>query len=132
MSVEIVWEPRGVARTFRGHATGRDALESFKLIAGHPHFDELRYNLMDFTAVTDWTTTDEELQLIGALTIGPGLSNPHLQVLIVTDRDDLRDVAERYVALGLSPYPHEFFTHLGDARRWIERNIPRNPGPAGA
>jgi hypothetical protein len=124
MSVEINWEPRGVYRSFRGHVTSRDALESFKKIAGDHRFDALRYNLLDFTQVESWHTTDEELREIGAYTLGPALSNPQIHLLMVTADDSLRAMTRRYIAQGISPYPHELFTELAAARRWIEDNFP--------
>ncbi len=124
MEVDITWEPRGVCRTFRGDVTGRDVLESFVLINSDQRYDDVRYNILDFTHVGQWQTNEEELRVLGAHNVGPGIYNPHVRVLVVTADPQLETTARRYASLGLSPYPHEFFASLEQARAWIAQNLP--------
>ena len=64
--VEIVWETHGVVRKLSGRITAAEMDASAKEIQSSARLDDLRYNIHDFSAVTEALLPDEEIEFMGA------------------------------------------------------------------
>ncbi|MEI7842609.1 MAG: hypothetical protein WCI39_06220 [Gallionellaceae bacterium] len=122
MSYEISWEAHTIITTWAGNASGDELLACVKEVHSNPCFDELRYSLHDFTACTDATFPTESVLLTAALDAAASMSNSHIKVGFVADRDDIKTMVKHYIGTEMSPYPVRSFPTVKVMRDWEARD----------
>jgi hypothetical protein len=124
MAYQNIWEKRGIYRRYEGVVTGSDLLSAIHEIEGDIRFDQIRYVINDFLAVSEQAITQEELEEVAALDYATSLSNANIRLAIVTADPLLLEIADRYRALSDSPYPTRTFAQLRAARVWCDGELP--------
>ena len=119
MPYDLDWEPVGVYRRYHGQLTDLERRTSLAAIWRDRRFDDLRYAITDFLAVTTFEEHPAATEELAALNIAPLLSNTRLVLAAVAvDPQHLRYI-ERIKAAGFIGVPYEVFATLPEARRWV-------------
>jgi len=119
MPYKITWKPGGVIWEFHGVLAGKDAIQANLDIYGDPRFDDLRYQLVDISAVEQFNIPDEALETAAAMDEAAALSNPRLVVAVVATKREALKVAELYKsAMSTSKWKVEIFCSMEDAKKW--------------
>ncbi len=121
MFCDIRWEERGVFRKFYGVFKFQELLASVKTVGGDIRFAELRYSILDCLELQDQDVSRAELELVAAQLLGESDTNPSILVAIVTTSEAAHSMLQRFMALGLCPYPMKIFSSVTDARIWISQ-----------
>ena len=126
MPYQILWEPpHGVVRRYQGAITGRQQLESLQLVMGDERFDTLRYSLTDYLDVDHYELADGDFDTLAALHYGSYQSNPRIGYIAVARHADVRVALERFIGMGVSPYPLHVVPTMEQARRIVGRLAKR-------
>ena len=83
MACEIVWEHRGVHKRLSGHVSAREFERSVETVQADPRFDEIRYVINDFSAVTGHGLDEQHLLELAAIQYGAQASNPQVRAVYV-------------------------------------------------
>ena len=62
MSYELAWEARGVVKRFYGCLTGKEFEQAATDIEGDERFDDLRFVILDFLGVTEFSISATSLE----------------------------------------------------------------------
>ena len=119
MPVELCWEPRGVYRRYRGRVTVDERRASFEAICADRRFDDLRYTITDYLAVSTYEVRPEATEEIAALHIGPLQTNPDIVIAAVARDPQVLAAIEHFRALQFFRQPYRVFENLADARAWL-------------
>ncbi len=119
MPVEHCWEPRGVYRRYRGRVTIDERRASFDAICSDRRFDDLRYTITDYLAVSSYEVRSEATEEIAALHIGPLTTNPRIVIAAVARDPQVLAAIEHFRALQFFHQPYQVFDSLADARAWL-------------
>lgn len=125
MSYQIIWSDRGVIKRFYGRVTGQDTLHAVQEVESNVRFDTLRWVINDFLHINsvDLNTFNPQLvDVVSAIDMAAAKTNPYIDIAIVTNDDDIRDMAEQYANSVLNKYPTRIFTTIIEAKIWL--NIP--------
>jgi hypothetical protein len=136
MFCDIRWEEHGVFRKFYGVFKFQELLASVKTVGDDIRFADLRYSILDCLELQDPEVSDAELELVAAHLLGESDSNLNILVAIVTTNAAAHSMLQRFIALGICPYPMKIFSTVVDARLWIgqrgrqQDSYERRPGQA--
>lgn len=120
MPYKITWKPEGVIWTFHGTLTGQETLQASSAIYGDPRFDNLRYGIVDISAVVEFKLLSEDLEAAAAMDEAATLTNPRLVVAVVAVRDEAVTVAEIYQsAMAETSWKVEIFPSMQEAEDWV-------------
>lgn len=119
MPFQSHWESKAVVTKWTGQVTGEDLLAYVREGHAHPEFDAIRYSLHNFTECTGATFAASSIEELAALDSAGAISNPHIQVAVVTTRPDVVSIVRAYLEIGLSPYPVRIFPSVEEARKWL-------------
>ena len=67
MACEIIWEEKGILFKHTGIATSKEGMEMIDEMYADSRFDRLKYQISDFTTVTNFQLTDAEAKIFGIL-----------------------------------------------------------------
>ncbi len=134
MPFELHWEPRGVVRRFNGDVTIAERRRSFDLICADRRFDDLRFAITDYLAITTYEATPLATREIAALHIAPLRTNPSILIAAVAVAPVVVAAVREFIALGYTSQPYRLFETEVDARQWIAATLARrqaglDPGP---
>ncbi len=119
MAYEMVWEARGVYRRYYGRMTDAELMESVVRTHSSPHFDELRYVIIDALEVEEFVVTNPSfISEIAALDSASALTNPHIKVAVVAVAPEFKAHVAAYNADPLCHYHVLTFSTLAEARNW--------------
>ena len=99
----------------------QELLASVKTVGGDIRFADLRYSILDCLELQDPDVSDAELELVAAHLLGESNSNPSILVAVVTTSEAAHLMLQRFMALGICPYPMKIFSTVVDARMWISQ-----------
>lgn len=120
MAYELAWEPRGVALTFSGQVSFGDIWNATICYQGDSRFDDLHYVIADYLHVTGCDAAPTEMDYLWALDRAAGISNPKIKKAVITTHPAIIALAIHYKAQEIRAFPTEVFTHLDDARHWLD------------
>ena len=121
MAYEIVWEPDGVLVQFTAQVSAREFLNSATQIQGDSRFDEARYVINDFSAITGHELGEEVLTELSALQYGAYASHPNCRIVFVTADTGLAEQVKRILmAPEMTSYEVEVLPTVSDARDWLD------------
>lgn len=107
------WEPHVATVRFEGFVSGEEFLAGARALGADPRFDDPRYVVNDFTAITGHAIDAPELmEDLGAISIGSRATNPQLRVLIVTTDERIRRLA---AGMSSPPYDDSHAKHVFEA-----------------
>ena len=113
------WEPQGAYWKYYGDVSGREIIEASKIIYGDPRFDDLKYKLVDFLAVTSIQMDKDEVVEIAAQHKAAAISNPHIKTAIVTKESNSELAISFASFLKDSSWEVKIFQNLDQARNWV-------------
>ncbi len=120
MAYELDWEPEGVILTFSGNVSGREFIESVESIQSDFRFDDARYVIHDFSAMTSHSLSQDVLTEAAVLRFGAYASNPNCRMVFVTVDEGLAVLIRKAPAdAGIISYQTEIFSTLSAARDWV-------------
>lgn len=121
MAYEIVWEPEGVVSQFVENVSAREFIRSVEKVQGDSRFDDMRYVINDFSAVTALELTEDTLTELAVLHYGAHVSNPNCRVVFVTRDIALALLLKKILMNGpVVSYQTEIFSTLAEARNWLD------------
>ncbi len=121
MAFELVWEPDGVIKQFSGQVSAREFINAVERVQSDSRFDEARYIINDFSAMTGHELSDEILTEAGVLQYGAHVSNPNCRIVYVTADEGLIALLRLNLATTtIDSYQTEIQPTLADARDWLD------------
>ena len=122
MPYTTTWNRQGVVWTYSGVLTGQEALQSNLEIYGDERFDDLHYQIADFTAVTDNQISDLHTKKIAYLDRAAAQTNPNIKVAIVMKDVEHLNTADVYSELSKhSPWELKVCHSLEEAQAWVQQ-----------
>ena len=126
MACEIVWEHRGVHKRLSGHVSAREFERSVETVQADPRFDEIRYVINDFSAVTGHGLDEQHLLELAAIQYGAQASNPQVRAVYVgVDPELSRQLRAILIDSQRSLYRVALFDTLPQARDWLQCEVGR-------
>lgn len=124
MPCEIAWEHRGVHKRLSGHLSASEFQRSVEAIQADPRFDEIRFVINDFSAVTGHELDEQRLLELAAIQYGAQASNPQVRVVYVgADPQLARWIRSALIDSQRSLYRVALFDTLPQAREWLQGEI---------
>jgi hypothetical protein len=121
MAYELVWEPDGVIKKFSGVVSAREFIEAVENVQGDFRFDDARYVINDFLAVTKHELSEDVLTEVAVLQYGAFASNPNCRIVFVTTEEALATRIRNTPAVaGLVSYQTEVCPTVSAARDWLD------------
>ena len=119
MAHQYHWEEKGLLRTYIDKISGGEIFDLNLKLHGDMRFDDLEYVINDFTAVTDFYVTEEDIMKIAIVDNVASMSKPVLKIAIVATLEPLLDWINKYLSVMQdSPYQCQVFASLEEARQW--------------
>ena len=120
MPFTLAWEPpRKVFLTFAGAVTPAELFDSFDRVLGDPGFDQLRYCVVDFAAISSCEVAIGDLESLAAVFYGAYQSNPRVAAIAVATQACIERPIQQFSGLQLSPYPLHLVGTIEEARALI-------------
>jgi hypothetical protein len=119
MSFELFWEPKGLVIKFSGVVDVLDPLAATAAFAGDSRFDDLRYVIADYSAISGCNAGPGDMEMVGAMDIGGLQTNPRIQKAVVTTSPEVTAMARHYREVLLEPVPTMVFSTMQEARAWL-------------
>ena len=121
MPYTTTWTRNGVVWTYSGILTGQEALQSNLEIYGDERFDDLDYQIADFTNVTENQISELHTKKIAYLDRAAAESNSRIKVAIVMEDSGFLDTADIYGELSKnSPWQLKVCHSLKEAEAWVK------------
>ena len=120
MSCRLVWEPEGVLAIYEGGLPSAGLLDVVRRIQSDPRFDDARYVIHDFSAVSRHDIGQSALTDLAALHYGAKLSSPNCRIVFVTTDSRLTEEIRKILGGDLKSYQCEVRPTLVDARDWLD------------
>lgn len=122
MPYTIQWEPHGACKTFSGHLSEQEFVQSSSDISADERFDELRYVISDYTAVSSHGVTSHGMDLVAAIRLGAWITNPHIRSVVVAGDTSAGSIGAlaRLQPL-LRPEDTSLFATQEEARSWLRQ-----------
>lgn len=129
--VEILFEARGLIRTMRGVISMAEMDESAQRIQSHPDLDEMRYNIHDFTDVTDALLDEEDIHFMAIRASISVQRNPKLKIAFVGRHPIVFRMIEAFNTSGYAIHAIRRFDTLDEARAYSldGMSVQRGPSP---
>ena len=115
------WEKNGVVCSYTGALVLDDIVAAFTSMHRHADYDQLRFAVHDFQAVTSMEPGPVDLSILVAHTLGASYSNPNIKTAIVATLPALVALGKNYAAR--SRQHIQTFSTMDAARAWL------NPRP---
>ncbi|WPJ97308.1 hypothetical protein SH580_06255 [Coraliomargarita algicola] len=125
MPYTTTWRSNGIIWTYTGVLTGEDLLNSNFEIFGDERFDDIRYQIVDLTAVEKVEVTQNHMRKVAHLDMAAARSNPRVKIAVITTSTDgklLSDTYDQYIE-GKSPWSTQIFPTLAQAEDWVKTEI---------
>ncbi|MGQ0711410.1 MAG: hypothetical protein ACT4NV_16890 [Rhodoferax sp.] len=117
MPIHIAWEAHGAVGVARGCVAALELIEAWQQLQNDLRFDDLRYIILDYSALDGAQLTEPEYGVLASTMVGAAYANPHIRVAIVGTSAPARTLAQH--SLQSSPYLCRCFGTLEQARGWI-------------
>lgn len=89
------WEPTGIVTNYRDDLVLEEVLESHRIMASDPRFDDLKFMIVDTLPVERVALIESDAVQINAFLTGPALTNPNIFVVFIA----LHPAVLRFVAV---------------------------------
>ena len=120
MAIENIWENRGLFRNFTEKITATEILSFNLTIQGDARFDTLRYVINDFTHLSDFVGSENDIEAIAAIDDAASMSNPYIKVAIISTSESFLAWANFYCTkMENTSYDCKIFANKNDAYDWV-------------
>jgi hypothetical protein len=114
------WEPHGLVREFSGFVSREEFVQSMRLAAADPRFDDLHFAIYDCSRMTGHDLDERILDGVALTSYGAKLTNPNIRVLVVGADSRIAALA---AAASRDPraagYEAHAFATMALARAWL-------------
>ena len=115
------WEEHGLRWQYSGIIGGKELIKSNMDTFGDSRFDDMYYQIVDLTQVTDFDVSLHEMRQLAALDKAASLSNPHVKIAVITDNESIQALSMFYDDENDdSPWKTKIFHNINSARSWIK------------
>jgi len=121
MPYKTTWLANGIIWTYSGVLTGNELLNSNFEIFGDERFDDIRYQIVDLSAVEKVEVTENHMRKIAHLDMAAARTNPRIKVAVVSTTSIASDLSiqyEKYTS-GKSPWVTQTFATVAEAEAWV-------------
>ena len=121
--VEIQWEEHGLVRIVSGTVDVAEMDRSAREIQGHSRLDDMRYNIHDFTGLSEARLPDEDIEFMAARASVSLLNNPRIKIAFVGQHPVVFKLMAAFNNSGCSEHRVRRFDTLEEARRYAGGEI---------
>lgn len=120
MACEIFWETEGVIFRHYGTVTNEEVQQMNNIMYGDPRFDKIRYQISDYTQVTENLISRKEAKVIGKIDRASSHWNRKVMYIgVVTTDPQFIPIVEAYFdEFTGTPWVGKIFATLGEAVEW--------------
>jgi len=119
MSFEIEWIKSNAVVRFYDQLTFQDFRQVNDLIYGDPRFDNMEYQIADFTDVSSIQLTNNQVKVLSTLEKGASRWNESVKVAHVTRDTYLQNLVHAYERdMQQTNWSCKLFDNLTDAQTW--------------
>ncbi len=120
MPYQIIWSERGVEWIYSGVLTGEEIIQSNEAIYGDPRFDDLRYQIVDFTNVVKFEVSEQDMKRMAYYDRVAVRSNPRIRLAVIAPEAVGRSIAETYNQHNKeSGWEQRIFETRAEAEAWL-------------
>ena len=111
---------KGVLITLSVALDGDELFQVNEKIYSDSRFDNLHYQLWDFTKVSEFNVNIEDVSKIAAHDRAAALSNSSMKVALVAAEEMIQTFANLYEGeMFESPWESRMFTSMDEAKQWV-------------
>lgn len=141
MPIDLIWEPQGLCKVYRGHVTARELQDSVNASHADPRFDHIRFQISDLLQVESYELRPDAVDDASAHGLGAMLHHRPMCMAYAATQPGVRALVERVVAMMGSVIPMAIFDNMDEARAWAQATAERlergerpttEPPPTGA
>lgn len=121
MPCEMIWKDEGIIFRHNGTVTNEEVQEMNNLMYGDPRFDKIRYQIADYTRVTENLISFKEAKVIAKIDRASSHWNRKVMLLgVVTTDPQFIPVAEAYFREFVGTmWVGKCFSTLEEAMEWV-------------
>jgi len=124
MPYETTWKSRGVVWTYTGLVSGSDLLQSNLEIYGDPRFDDLAYQVVDFSEAEGFAIDETHMRKIAHLDMAAARTNSRVVIAVIANSERAREITAIYEKYATeSPWKLRTFKNADDARAWLRNEL---------
>ncbi len=119
------WEEEGIYWEFFGKVDAEEMISCNRELCLDPRCNNIRYEILDFTDVTETPVNQEDLQSIAAINFGSSFYLLNLRIALIAPQAKMKGLCNAYITefkkLG-TPWEITIVDDLRQARCWLEDN----------
>ena len=120
MNYKTTWTTKGVIITFSDVVACEELFQAVDEINSDPRFDEIRYQIRDYTKITEFNVDVECVTKIAAWDKAAAMSNPNMKIAIVTTDSVMQILSSLYLAeIFMSHWEGKIFNTMDEAQQWV-------------
>jgi hypothetical protein len=120
MKDKTTWVAKGVIVAFKDVVDGEEIFQAGEELHSDERFDNIRYQIIDFTEVTKIMVTVEWVAKLAAWDKAAALSNPNMKTAIVAKDEAIQMLSSLYQAESSdSPWEIQIFSSMDEAQQWV-------------
>lgn len=125
MACEMIWEPHGILFKHSGRVDMDEVTRMNDRMYGDPRFDQIRYQIADYTEVTSNLITRKDASVVGTLDRTSAVWNIKMLNIVVTQDETFLPVVDAYFNMFQgTEWRCRVFKTLDEAYQWISQEIP--------
>ena len=119
MSYNITWQDSNVIISFEGNVNYQDVNEADNIVYGDSRFDDMKYQIADFSKIEKFELTEDEVQIIAMLDKSSSRWNNKIKLAVVTLDLYLLERIKPYIeALQDTEWSIKIFENIFEAKKW--------------
>ena len=119
MSYNITWQDSNVIISFEGNVNYQDVNEADNFVYGDSRFDDMKYQIADFSKIEKFELTEDEVQIIAMLDKSSSRWNNKIKLAVVTLDLNLLERIKPYIeTMQDTEWSIKIFENIFEAKRW--------------
>ena len=119
MSYNITWQDSNVIISFEGNVNYQDVNEADNIVYGDSRFDDMKYQIADFSKIEKFELTEEEVQIIAMLDKSSSRWNNKIKLAVVTLDLNLLERIKPYIeTMQDTEWSIKIFENIFEAKKW--------------
>jgi len=119
MSYNITWQDSNVIISFEGNVNYQDVNEADNIVYGDSRFDDMKYQIADFSKIEKFELTEDEVQIIAMLDKSSSRWNNKIKLAVVTLDLYLLERIKPYIeTMQDTEWSIKIFENIFEAKKW--------------
>ena len=119
MSYNITWQDSNVIISFEGNVNYQDVNEADNIVYGDSRFDDMKYQIADFSKIEKFELTEEEVRIIAMLDKSSSRWNNKIKLAVVTLDLYLLERIKPYIeTMQDTEWSIKIFENIFEAKKW--------------